>query len=101
MSEQPTTTISDNDRGKLSPGFLVGSCWLILLLICGLFGYDIHMWAFSSDSKFMEERVLPVTEQLSKFSNDSGLRQLRIDVEAKVHPLYDDSRIVAEIPEPE
>lgn len=101
MSEQPTSTTTENDRSRLSPGFLVASCWLILLLLCGLFGYDINMWAFSSNSSFVEQRVLPLTGQLSTFSNDSGLRQLRIDVEARIHPLYDDSQIIAEIPEAE
>ena len=88
-----------DEKGRMSPGFLVLSSWIILLLLIVLFGYDVNMWAFSSDSRFVQETVQPQAQKLSKFSVDMKLRQLRQDVEGKVHPIYDDSPIYAEIEE--
>lgn len=89
------------EKGRMGPGFLMLSSWLILLLLIVLFGYDVNMWAFASDNRFVQEKVQPQARKLSKFSVDLGLRQLRQDVEGKVHPIYDDSPIYAEIEEPD
>ena len=83
------------------PGFLIGSSWMILILLTLLFGYDVNYAAFSSDNPYVQEKVQPLTEKLSKLCVDSGLRKLRQDVEGKVYPVYDDSPIWVEIEEPE
>ncbi|MEZ5337025.1 MAG: hypothetical protein R3F46_02070 [bacterium] len=100
MDEQTRTDNSTEvQQGRMSPAFLIASSWLILGLLVLLFGYDINYWAFGSDNGFMQERVVPQTQKLSGFCVDSGIRGARTAVEDRVHPIYDDSPLWAEIEE--
>ena len=102
MQDQTQTgNTQENEQGRMSPGFLIGSSWMILILLTLLFGYDVNYAAFSSVNPYVQEKVQPLTEKLSKLCVDSGLRKLRQDVEGKVYPVYDDSPIWVEIEEPE